>query len=108
MFNVNREMENSNDDLSKINLDKYKILNEIYTYELNESGEKEKVKIVYLESKLKYSENIKKAVAKYQENHREKINQSKKEKHKERYENDLEYREKIKERRRKYYAENKK
>ncbi len=102
-------MENSsNDDLSKINLDKYKVLGEICTYEIGESGEKEKVKIVYLESKTKYSENIKKAVAKYQENNREKINQVKKEKHKERYENDPEYREKIKERRRKYYAENKK
>jgi len=46
---------------------------------------------------------MKKAVIKYTENNREKINKLKNDRHKERYENEPEFRERIKEKRREYY-----
>jgi hypothetical protein len=100
--------ENTKIEKKNIDLTKYKIINEEYIYEDMNEGAKEKIKVIYLEKNTKYYENLKKAKDRYIENNREKVNEQHNIRYKERYVNDAEFREKIKQKRREYYAKNKK
>ncbi len=85
----------------------FRIIKEEVTYSEDEEGNKIKVITRTVEKKTKYYENIKKAVYKYRENNKEKINKQISERRKERYQNDEEYREQLKQKRRERYLKNK-
>lgn len=92
---------------NKLDLSKYKIMKEEIGYEEDTNGDKKEVKLIYIQKNTKYYDNIKKAVDKYTENNREKVNKLKNDRHKERYQNDPEYRERVKKTRREAYHKNK-
>ncbi len=94
-------------NIKDVDLTKYRVVKEDIVYE-EEDGVKEKVKLIYIEKNTRYYENLKKASTKYYENNREKVNEQINERHKKRYQNDPEYREKVLQKRREYYAKNKK
>ncbi len=100
-------MENTEKkNIKNIDFSKYKILNEEYVFE-EIAGEVKDVKLIYLEKDNKYYKNLKKAAYKYNERNREKINEQKKIRSNERYQNDEEFREKQKEKQRQYYLRKK-
>ena len=74
----------------------YKIIKEEITYEEDEEGNRVKVITRNISKTIKYNENVKKAIYKYRENNKEKINNHLLN----RYHTDEEYREKVKQRRR--------
>jgi len=84
-------------------INKLKIINENIEYEEDENGNKYKVIIRTVEKENKTYESIKKAVKKYQENNKEKVNKNIADWKRNKYQNDPEFREKQKQMRREYY-----
>ncbi len=103
----NTTNDDDNKDENEIN-DNYKIVKEIVKYEKDEIGNQQKIIIRYIEKNNRYIENLKKAQEKYRENNKEKINKLSNEIMKNKYQNDPEYREQVKQKRREYYLKNKK
>ncbi len=105
---VNEHDKTEIKNIKDIDLSKYKVLKEDIAFEELDNGEKEKIKLIYVEKNTKYYENLKKAKDRYIEKNREKVNEQVNERHKKKYHNDPEYREKVLQKRRDYYAKNKK
>lgn len=84
--------------MDKINLNDYNVLE---THDIIEN--EEKIKILIVQKKFKYNESAKKSIYKYIEKNKDKLNESLKE----RYQNDEEYRNKIREKRRIGYIKRK-
>ena len=82
-------MEEHNED--------YHLIKEEIRNEIDENGNTKIIIMKYFEKKNKYAENIKKAVANYQKRNKEVVNKKIIARQKERYHNDPEYREKIRE-----------
>ncbi len=109
------EVKSNNEDvlteevknIKDVDLTKYKIVKEELVYEDIEGGGKKEVKLIFIEKPNKYYENLKKAKDAYNERNREKVSEQSNERHKKRYQNDPEYREKIKAKRREQYYKNK-
>jgi hypothetical protein len=93
-------------NIKDVDLTKYKIIGEETVYQDIEGGKKE-VKLIYMEKENRYYLNLKKAKDAYNERNREKVSEQSNERHKKRYQNDPEYREKIKAKRREQYYKNK-
>ncbi len=95
-------------NIKDVDLTKYRVVKEETVFEDIEGGGKKEVKLIYIEKENRYYLNLKKAKDAYIERNRQKVNEESNERHKKRYQNDPEYREKVLQRRRDYYAKNKK
>jgi hypothetical protein len=85
----------------------YHLVKEEIRNETDENGNTKIIIMKYFEKKNKYAENIKKANKAYHERNKETINKKIVEWQKLKYQNDPEYREKMKEKRREYYKRKK-
>ncbi len=92
----------------------YKIIDEQIVFEKDEDGKDVKtvIKIVEfdnsVEKQIKKNESLKRAMKKYREKNKEELNKKIAESNKIRYQNDEEYREYVRQKRREYYVKNKK
>ncbi len=92
----------------------YKIIDEQIVFEKDEDGKDVKtvIKIVEFdnsaEKQIKKNESLKRAMKKYREKNKEELNKKIAESNKIRYQNDEEYREYVRQKRREYYVKNKK
>jgi hypothetical protein len=84
-------------------MDNKKYINEETIYEIDNHGIEQKVIVRTIMKENKYIESIKKANKAYHERNKETINKKIVEWQKLKYQNDPEYREKMKEKRREYY-----
>ena len=85
--------------------EKYRIFKEITTEIIDEDGCKKIIITKFVKPSL--YEKQKKSVSTYQKKHREELNQKSAERRREKYNNDENYREIIKQKRREYYEKNK-
>jgi len=103
----NEQIDDNNDD-DLFNNDKYKIIKENIKHEIDENGNQITIIVKLVEKNTKYYENIKKAVYAYRGRNREECNKKEATRMKQKYNNDPEYKEKIKEKSRLYYQNKKK
>ncbi len=98
------------ENLQAFDISKYKVLDEKILFEKDEEGKDVKtvIKIVEMDKDLKKEESVKRALKKYREKNKEELNKKISENNKIRYQTDENYREYVRQKRREYYAKNKK
>jgi hypothetical protein len=99
-----------NDSIQSFDFSKYKVLDEKILLEKDGNGNDVKtiIKIVEMDKDLKKEESVKRALKKYREKNKEELNKKISENNKIRYQTDENYREYVRQKRREYYAKNKK
>ncbi len=102
----NEQIDDNNDD-DLFNNDKYKIIKENIKHEIDENGNQITIIVKLVEKNTKYYENIKKAVYAYRERNKEELNKKSACRRKDKYHNDPEYKERVKEQSRLYYQNKK-
>jgi len=104
--NQSNNIDNEDDD-DFYNNEKYKIIKEKIEYEIDENGNRIKVVFKLVEKNNKYYKNFKKAWDAYRERNKEELNKKAADRRKNKYNNDPDYKEKIKEKNRQYYRNKK-
>ena len=107
--NINSDNDNIQiDDDDLFNNEKYKIIKEKIKQEIDENGNQITIIVKLVEKNTKYYTNLKKAIDSYRQRNREELNKKSADRRKDKYNNDPEYKEKIKEKSRLYYLNKKK
>ena len=106
--NINSDNDNIQiDDDDLFNNEKYKIIKEKIKQEIDENGNQITIIVKLVEKNTKYYTNLKKAIDSYRQRNREELNKKSADRRKDKYNNDPEYKEKIKEKSRLYYLNKK-